>query len=65
MTLATRSGSTARSPLKARDTVLGLTPAASATSFKVMRPVDRWFLGRLADVFKGLSEVKLTSTWLG
>ena len=31
-------------PARDRDTVLGLTPAARATSLSVMRPVARWLL---------------------
>jgi hypothetical protein len=41
VTRSIKAGSTALSPRKARDTVLGLTPAARATSLSVTRPVAR------------------------
>jgi hypothetical protein len=54
-----RAGSTALSPRKALETVLGLTPAARATSLSVIRPVDRWLfkavLAGTGALGKGLS----------
>jgi hypothetical protein len=55
VTRSIRAGSTARSPRSARDTVLGLTPAARATSLKVTRPEARCFLVWARGLGKGLS----------
>jgi hypothetical protein len=61
-TRCTSSGATPRSPRSARDAVMGLTPAALATSLRVMRPLERRLVSGL---FKGLPLMMFLEVDLG